>query len=248
MKLILSLIVTLFAGSLYAQTIQKIYLHGIERDVYYVSKADESVKEGPYVVAFTYDTTHVIYSGFYKNNLKDSLWKYYSFHKLAEMGTYKDDKKVSVWTMYNGDGSIQLKYDYTNKKLLFYQPGDYDNNIFKIFKGDSVSMGTLQQPPVYLRGNLMLIDAIASNIRYPAMAKEGQIQGNVIVSFKINSDGVTSDYKVVKHLQKDCDNEALRVIKLVSEGWLPGMLDGKPVSVEYVIPVKFALFVEKKNG
>ena len=94
MKLILSLIVTLFAGSLYAQTIQKIYLHGIERDVYYVSKADESVKEGPCVVAFTYDTTHVIYSGFYKKNLKDSLWKYYSFHKLAEMGTYKNDKKI----------------------------------------------------------------------------------------------------------------------------------------------------------
>lgn len=241
MKLTLSLIATLFAGSLYAQTIQKINLHGNVRDVYYVLKADENVKEGSYIVAFTYDTSRVIYSGFYKNNLKDSLWKYYSFNKLAEMGPYKNDKKEGVWTMYNGDGNIQLKYDYSNKKLLFYQPSDYDSDIFKIFKGDSVSMGILQQAPIYLNGNLMLIHVIASNLHYPAIAKENQIQGNVIVSFRINSNGLTSDYKVVKHLQKDCDNEALRVIKLVSEGWLPGILDGKPVSVEYVIPVKFVL-------
>ncbi|HTK21610.1 MAG TPA: TonB family protein [Mucilaginibacter sp.] len=241
MKPILSLIVALFAGSLYAQTVQKINLRRSERDIYYVLKADTNVKEGSFVVTSTYDTSRIIYSGFYKNNLKDSLWKYYCFNKLAEMGPYKNDKREGVWTMYNGDGSIQLKYDYSNKKLLFYQPSEYDNDIFKIFKGDSVSMGTLQQPPLYLHGSLTLINAIAWKIRYPAMAKEGHIKGNLIVSFKVNSDGHISDYKIVKHLQKDCDNEALRVIKLASEDWLPGMLDGKPVSVEYVIPVKFTL-------
>jgi TonB family protein len=241
MKITLSLIVILFATSLYAQTNQKINHHWGMREAYSVSKTDTNVKEGPYVsflVTANFDSL-IVSSGFYKNNLKDSLWEYYAYKTLAQTGAYKDDKRVGVWTVYNKDNTVQLKYDYSKKKLLFYQPTARDSDIFKIYKGDSIRMATLQQPPIYLDGDLMLNKVIINNLHYPASAKENAIQGNIIVSFRINSDGHVSNFKIVKHLQDDCDKEALRVMQMVPEHWLPGYINGEAVSVEYAVPVRF---------
>ena len=240
MKLILSLIVTLFAGSLYGQTIQKERYDLRVRQTYYVLMTDTNIKQGPYELRTLYNSV-LLCSGRYKNNLKDSLWEYYSHKRLVEKGVYSDDKKTGIWTAYDIDSTIQVQYDYSNKKLLSYKPSTRDSDIFKVYRDDTIEMATLQQPPIYLNGSIMLADIIVWSVHYPRSAMDKLIQGNVIVSFRINSDGRVSDYKITKHLQKDCDNEALRVAKLVSEDWLPGMINGKPVSVEYVLPIKFEL-------
>jgi hypothetical protein len=37
------------------------------------------------------------------------------------------------------------------------------------------------------------------------------------------------------------DEEAIRVLKLLPDNWLPGLLNGQPVDVEIVYPINFKL-------
>jgi TonB family protein len=56
---------------------------------------------------------------------------------------------------------------------------------------------------------------LEKNLRYPAEAKENNIQGKVIVQFIIEKDGSISDITVLKAPDKSLSDEAVRVIKLV---------------------------------
>ncbi|HEX2963825.1 MAG TPA: energy transducer TonB [Ignavibacteriales bacterium] len=61
-----------------------------------------------------------------------------------------------------------------------------------------------------------------------------------MVGFIIEKDGSMSDIKVVKGIGGGCDEEAVRVTKLMGK-WNPGMQKGKPVRVRMVMPYQFKL-------
>lgn len=65
------------------------------------------------------------------------------------------------------------------------------------------------------------------------------VEGRVIVSFIVDTDGRVSDVKIVRPLDKRLDDEALRVIREMPR-WIPGMHEGRPVRVRYTLPVKFS--------
>ncbi|MDQ7947472.1 MAG: energy transducer TonB, partial [Pedobacter sp.] len=77
-------------------------------------------------------------------------------------------------------------------------------------------------------------------IKYPPMAQDQNIQGNVHVSFTVEKDGSLTDIRVERKLGYGTDEEAVRVLKLAKR-WNPGMQNGKPVRVKYNIPIKFSL-------
>lgn len=83
-------------------------------------------------------------------------------------------------------------------------------------------------------------DYIAKNLKYPAIAAENGIQGQVYVSFIVEPDGSLSNVKIVRGVDETLDQEAIRVIKS-SPLWNPGTQRGKPVRVTYTFPVKFVL-------
>ncbi len=84
---------------------------------------------------------------------------------------------------------------------------------------------------------------VASNIKYPKEAREIGIEGRVIVSFIIRADGAMTDFTIVKDIGEGCGDEALRVLKSVSEQykWIPGTQRGQAVDVLYNFPIKFGL-------
>ncbi|MDB5149795.1 MAG: TonB family protein [Mucilaginibacter sp.] len=81
---------------------------------------------------------------------------------------------------------------------------------------------------------------LATNIKYPASAREQKIQGRVIITFVVERDGSLSNERVVRGITDDLDNEALRVMKL-SPQWKPGTQSNRPVRVQYTVPISFAL-------
>lgn len=99
---------------------------------------------------------------------------------------------------------------------------------------------SLENPPKYPGGIAAFYKFMINNLKYPALAKEKNIQGNVHVSFVVEKDGSLSDVKTVRSLGYGTDEEAIRVIKLAGN-WNPGTADGKPVRVRYNIPVRFKL-------
>ena len=102
---------------------------------------------------------------------------------------------------------------------------------------EEVGFVVVEQMPIF-KGDL--IKFIQSEIVYPESAKKDLIEGTVYISFWIDTDGFTSNHKVVRGIREDLDNEALRVAKLIKFE-TPALQKGKPIKVKYIAPVKFEL-------
>jgi TonB family protein len=100
--------------------------------------------------------------------------------------------------------------------------------------------------PSFPGGDEARIKFLIENIKYPEAAKKNNIQGTVFVNFIITADGSVTDVKILRGVGGGCDEEAMRVIKLMPK-WNPGMEKGKLVDVIFNLPVKFALDSHKKE-
>lgn len=101
--------------------------------------------------------------------------------------------------------------------------------------------------PFFPGGQLMLMKYLADNIKYPASAVKAKKQGRVIVTFIVQKDGSVTHAKIAKSIDPELDAEALRVVKGMPK-WTPGTQNGKPVSVRYMVPVKFSLWKDATPG
>jgi protein TonB len=77
-------------------------------------------------------------------------------------------------------------------------------------------------------------------MKYPQMARESGIQGTVYVTFVVERNGNVTDVKVLRGIGGGCDEEAIRVIQAMPP-WVPGKQRGKPVRVQFNMPIRFTL-------
>lgn len=97
-----------------------------------------------------------------------------------------------------------------------------------------------EQQAVFPGGMKALYKLIKQHLRYPAKARRMGVEGKVYVRFVINKDGTISDIKILKGLGAGCDQEAIRVIKLLPK-WSPAKQRGIPVKSRRTLPVVFKL-------
>jgi periplasmic protein TonB len=98
----------------------------------------------------------------------------------------------------------------------------------------------VESMPEFPGGMGELMKYLATNIKYPPLAKESGIQGRVFINFVVEPDGSISNVKVLRGIGGGCDEEAVRVVEAMPK-WKPGKQRGKPVRVSYNLPVKFTL-------
>lgn len=101
--------------------------------------------------------------------------------------------------------------------------------------------------PYFPGGQELLLKYLADNIKYPASAVKAKKQGRVIVTFIVQKDGSVTHAKIAKSIDPELDAEALRIVKGMPK-WTPGTQNGKPVSVRYMVPVKFSLQKDATPG
>lgn len=77
------------------------------------------------------------------------------------------------------------------------------------------------------------------NITYPEMARKAGIEGRVFLQFIVNERGEVENPRVIRGIGGGCDEEALRAIKKAK--FKPGLQRGRPVRVQYNLPVVFKL-------
>lgn len=107
---------------------------------------------------------------------------------------------------------------------------EHGNQIFRI----------VEEMPVFPGGEDALKTYIMQNVKYPDDAKKDGIKGKVYVTFVVGHDGNVSDLKIARGVHPSLDKEAIRVMKN-SPTWKPGKQRGKAVSVQYTVPIMFAL-------
>lgn len=98
----------------------------------------------------------------------------------------------------------------------------------------------IHKPPSFPGGDRDLLKFLSQNIVYPPLARENNIQGQVVLSFVVGEDGKVQDITILKDIGGGCGKEAVRVVKSMPL-WIPGEANGHAVKVRYVLPVRFEL-------
>ena len=109
---------------------------------------------------------------------------------------------------------------------------------------DTTLSAAAQQAPKFPGGPNGLKKFLANHVRYPAVARENNTQGRVIISFFVEKDGMLADFRIVSGIGDGCDDEVIRVMKTCPP-WTPGTINGVPGRVKFAIPVLFSL---SQNG
>lgn len=95
--------------------------------------------------------------------------------------------------------------------------------------------------PSFPGGDVALMKFIKDNMIYPSEALKNKIEGKVIVQFVVTKTGKVGKIKVVRSVNKELDQEAVRLIKMLPD-FSPGRNNvGEPVNVWYILPVIFKL-------
>jgi protein TonB len=97
-----------------------------------------------------------------------------------------------------------------------------------------------EQAPTFKGGFDSLDVFLSKNLKYPTLAKENGIEGRIVVRFIIEKDGLITKTEILKKLGWGCDEEALRLIKLMPK-WMPAKMNGKHVRTYFTLPIVFKL-------
>lgn len=106
-------------------------------------------------------------------------------------------------------------------------------------KSTKIIYSAVEEMPEFPGGKDALLKFLSDNIKYPEAARKAGIQGMVYVTFVVKKDGTIEGTRVMRGIGSGCDEEALRVVKMMK--FKPGKQNGKPVDVQFNLPIKFAL-------
>lgn len=76
--------------------------------------------------------------------------------------------------------------------------------------------------------------------KYPEKSYNAKICGRVLCSFIILPNGAISNIEVLRGVNDELDEEAVRVISKMPK-WSPGKVDGEAVAVYYTLAISFRL-------
>ena len=141
----------------------------------------------------------------------------------------EDDADIEEDIMASTEDNVEW-VDLDEYDVVEVEPEPEEEEIFMV----------VEDQPEFPGGTAALLDYLRKNIKYPAICRENNIQGRVLVTFIVNKDGAIVEPEVVKSVNPSLDKEALRVISQMPN-WKPGSQRGKPVRVKYTVPVNFRL-------
>jgi periplasmic protein TonB len=112
--------------------------------------------------------------------------------------------------------------------------------IVELPEEDNAPFLTVEVQPSFMGGNSEMYKFLGKNLKYPTAAQRANIQGKVFLSFIVEKDGSITDIETMKGIGFGCDEEAMRVVKLMPK-WIAGKQNGRNVRVKFTIPVFFRL-------
>lgn len=83
------------------------------------------------------------------------------------------------------------------------------------------------------------LEGLQRSIRYPEIARKAGIEGSVFIQFVVDEKGNVIDPVVTRGIGGGCNEAALEAVRKAK--FKPGMQRGKPVKVQYNLPIRFRL-------
>ena len=162
---------------------------------------------------------------------------------IKSVNVFKDDKAVELYGEQGKHGVIVIK--------THTDPSAY-NTALKALGMEAETLPAPPRPdqPLNEKEDYFLVveempeiigglQSIMKEIRYPEEARKNGLEGRVFVQFIVNEQGDVESPKIVRGVGDILDDEALRVVE--NTKFKPGMQRGKPVRVQYSLPIMFRL-------
>lgn len=217
-----------------------------------------------------YDNGNLWYEGFYENNKASGEWKYYNFdtQQLETKGNFEENKKVGTWTSYYNNEKKQAEYTFNNEGVLdgkytvwdetgrvvsevFYDNGEPLNNRDAAVETPTF---TIERMPIfgehcaYMQNpkaaqqcsDKAVLAYIYENLEYPNFARINGIEGTARVRFMVDKTGKINDIEVLNGVCDEIKTECIRIVENFPN-WSPALRNGKPTSVEFILPIEFKL-------
>jgi TonB family protein len=86
-----------------------------------------------------------------------------------------------------------------------------------------------------------LYDFVFENLKYPETVKADKPVGQGFIEFWIDTNGYTSEHKVIQSVRQDLDDEYLRVYKLIKFDVPAKNYDNEPIGMCFQLPFRFTL-------
>jgi len=101
-----------------------------------------------------------------------------------------------------------------------------------------------ENTPVFPGGVNALNKFISSSAKYPKELYDRCIEGKVFIQFIIDTTGAIIKPEVIRGIDPKLDSIAISIVRAMPK-WEPAIQNGKPVSMKFVLPIKYSF--ENKN-
>jgi TonB family protein len=153
---------------------------------------------------------------------------------LLTSGQYYQGMKVGMWTEYAPNGTIKIRTNYDNVLRDSYS----ECCEYGLYYGSNVPNMSFIKPQFF--GSNTYAQFISSNVTYPPVPRNMGIEGKVIASFIVSTEGEPQNIQIVQSAHPQLDEEVIRLIKSMPH-WSPGLNFGVPVRTSFLLPVNFRL-------
>jgi len=142
------------------------------------------------------------------------------------------NKKICVTgeiTQYNGQLQIEIN---ESQQIIIANPIGFPVAQAK----DDFVYTNVEVMPDFNGGIPAFYRYMADHINYPESARIAGISGRILAKFIVEKDGSITNIEIIRGLSKDCDEEALRVLKAMPK-FIPGTQNGEKVRCYYTVPL-----------
>ncbi len=117
---------------------------------------------------------------------------------------------------------------------------EHADSLNRSFESNNEIFTVVEEAPFFPGGESAWLEFLGDNLQYPVIARESGVQGKVWASFVVDKFGKVSNIRIERGIGGGCDEEVLRVLKLMPR-WNPGKINGKMVSSMFRLPINFKL-------
>lgn len=156
---------------------------------------------------------------------------YYDNGRMLASGVNRGGAPDGEWEAWYRSGRPAAK--------AFFAAGKQSSAVYYDEGGDAHTDGkAFFQESAYPGGMAALYEYLDKNIQYPASAFVYNVQGVVVLQFRVTKEGTTQDLAIIQPVDPALDKEAYRVVSGMRP-WEPARIGGIPVDTYKRLPIQF---------
>lgn len=177
--------------------------------------------------------------------IKGYMVTYADKRKCIERGMYWNDKMLAHPEYDAREQGLEIKKD-LERELAKLNGTPSSGSAASVASGtDDPVYDIVEQNAEFPGGVSACYQWISQNMHYPAIAMQQNIQGRVLVTFVVNTDGSIVEVEAKRSPDPSLSEEAVRVVRAMPK-WKPAQQSGKFVRSRFNLPIMFKLTTPKQ--